>query len=288
MSESKSEKIDLNVYSKFTTLRVFSPESHVLQVEINRPTKRNAMNKAFWREMVDCFTIINKDKNVRVVIISGAGPIFTAGLDLSDHMDTFGTDNNNADIGRKGNAIREQLLAYQQSFTILNEIKQPVIAAVHSACVGGGVDLITACDIRICTSDAWFTIKEVDIGMVADVGTFPRLCKVIGNDSFVREISMTGRNVSSTEALTWGLVSHVYKDRETMYSEALKLAKQISNKSPIAIMGIKRMINYSRDHNTRDSLEYVAAWNMSMLQSVDTAESVTAQLSKRPPIYSNL
>jgi delta(3,5)-delta(2,4)-dienoyl-CoA isomerase len=142
------------------------------------------MNKAFWREMVECFTALGGDSDCRSVVIDGAGMSFTSGLDLNDAAeDLFSSSNDDKDVARKAFHMRENIIKpYQQSFTSIEKCNKPVIAAVHGACVGGGIDLITACDIRLCTSDAWFQIKEVDIGLAADVGTLQRLPKIIGNE----------------------------------------------------------------------------------------------------------
>jgi len=165
------------------------------------------MNKLFWREWRECFELIGEDANVRCVIVSGAGSMFTAGLDVADHAEVFsGTVEEGQDVARRALRMRRFIQGYQQAFSAMENIPQPVIACVHSACVGGGVDLICACDIRLCTKDAWFSIKEVDIGMAADVGTLQRLPKIVGNDSLVRELAYLGRRMDSTEAARCGLV----------------------------------------------------------------------------------
>jgi len=274
----------------FDTLKITYPAEHVAQVEINRPEKLNAMNKKFWAEMVECFRHLGQNNTVRVILLTGAGRVFTAGLDVLDHAD-FGNDfaAGQHDIGRI-NLRNKKLIhdTFQESFSILEKIPQPVIVAVHNACIGGGVDLITACDIRLCSEDAWFQVKEIDLGIVADVGTFPRLPKIIGNQSLVRELAYTGRKLTAQEAYRHGLVSHIYKDKKELHEQGLKLAIEISKKSPLAIARSKEMLNYSRDHTVQDGLDYVATINASIIQSKDFLESVTGALSKRSIIYSNL
>eukprot|EP00697_Spironema_sp_BW2_P004625 gnl/Spiro4/16272_TR8740_c0_g1_i1.p2 gnl/Spiro4/16272_TR8740_c0_g1~~gnl/Spiro4/16272_TR8740_c0_g1_i1.p2 ORF type:complete len:322 (-),score=107.74 gnl/Spiro4/16272_TR8740_c0_g1_i1:75-977(-) len=289
-----ADAIDVKAYAKYTTLAITRPAQHVLQIELNRPQKRNAMNRAFWREMREVIEQTGADRNVRAVVLSAAGAIFSAGLDLSDHgEDFFGGDatggaGSGADTARKALTLRQNVLAYQNAFNGFGAIPQPIIAAVHSACVGGGVDLICAADIRVCSADAWFCIKEVDIAMAADVGTFPRLLKVTGNDSLVRELAFTGRNLPAKEALSMGLVSSVCADRAATIAHAVALAKSIAAKSPVAIAGIKHIIGFGREHSTADALQYVATWNMAALQSQDVVEAVGASLQKRTPIFSKL
>jgi len=293
MAETKARSLSSSSSSvkglKFETLKVTMHSATVCHVEINRPAKRNAMNKIFWKEMVDCFSAIGKDLSIRVVVISAAGVMFTAGLDLSDHMDIFTLPSDGTfDPARRGYAFRQLLLAYQQTFSILEQIPQPVIVAVHGQCIGGGVDLICAADIRLCSSDAVFCIKEVDIGMTADVGTFPRLQKVIGSETLVREWALTGRNIPSAEAERAGLVSRVLKDKQDLMQTAFEMATTIASKSPVATVGIKQNLNFMRDHSVQDGLAHVVLWNMSQIQTADMAEGITAFMSKRPPIFSSL
>ncbi|XP_038641948.1 delta(3,5)-Delta(2,4)-dienoyl-CoA isomerase, mitochondrial isoform X2 [Scyliorhinus canicula] len=188
----------------FETLRVSQARDSVLHVELNRPEKRNAMNKTLWREMVECFQRIAQDTDQRVVVVSGAGKMFTAGIDLLDMAGEV-LQPQGDDTARKAWHMRNTILQYQESFNVIEKCSKPVIAAVHGACIGGGVDLITACDIRLCSRDAWFQVKEVDIGMAADVGTLQRLPKVIGNASLVSELVYTARMMMADEAQSCGL-----------------------------------------------------------------------------------
>ncbi|XP_078675112.1 delta(3,5)-Delta(2,4)-dienoyl-CoA isomerase, mitochondrial-like isoform X1 [Branchiostoma floridae x Branchiostoma belcheri] len=271
---------------QFESLAVTRPREHVMQVEMNRPEKRNAMNQAFWREMVECFQAIAAEPDIRAVVVSGAGKIFTAGLDLGDTMSSLFVEG--ADIARKAIRLGPKIRQYQETFSVIEKCPKPVIAAVHSACVGGGVDLITACDIRLCTQDAWFQIKEVDIGLAADVGTLQRLPKVIGNDSLARELAFTSRRFEAEEAKQMGLVSRIYPDREALLDGALELASTIASKSPIAVQGTKVSMVYSRDHPVQEGLDHVALWNSTMLQSEDVVEAVQAGMQKRKPEFSKL
>jgi enoyl-CoA hydratase len=178
-------------------------------------------------------------------------------------------------------------LKLQDAFNALEEARMPVLVAAQGGIIGGAVDMISACDIRYCTDDAFFCIKEIEIGMTADVGTLQRLPHLIPQ-GLVRELAYTGRNMMSQEALSSGLVNRVYKDQETMLNEVMKIAKAIAGHSPMAIAGCKEMINYTRDHSVSDSLNYMATWQSGMLQMPDVMEAMTAGQQKRQPVFENL
>ncbi|XP_021562859.1 delta(3,5)-Delta(2,4)-dienoyl-CoA isomerase, mitochondrial [Carlito syrichta] len=187
----------------YESLRVTSVRQHVLHVQLHRPDKRNAMNRTFWSEMVECFNKIAKDADCRAVVISGAGKMFTAGIDFmdmaSDILQPPGTD-----VARISWHLRDLITRYQETFNVIEKCPKPVIAAIHGGCIGGGVDLITACDIRYCAQDAFFQVKEVDVGLAADVGTLQRLPKVIGSRSLASELAFTARKMMADEALGSG------------------------------------------------------------------------------------
>ncbi|XP_042560037.1 delta(3,5)-Delta(2,4)-dienoyl-CoA isomerase, mitochondrial isoform X1 [Clupea harengus] len=268
--------------SPFSTLSISHPTEAITHVELHRPEKRNAMNRAFWSEMVDCFTQIADDSECRVVIVSGAGKIFTAGIDLMD-MASDVLQPEGDDIARTSWNLRRIISKYQETFSVIEKCPKPVVVAVHGACVGGGVDLITACDIRLCTQDAWFQVKEVDIGLAADVGTLQRLPKVIGSRSLVNELALTARKMYSDEAKNSGLVSRVFPDKESMMAGALELAGEMAARSPVAVQGTKMNLIYSRDHSVAEGLQYMATWNMSMLQTQDVMKSAQAAMEKKSP-----
>ncbi|XP_010945512.2 delta(3,5)-Delta(2,4)-dienoyl-CoA isomerase, mitochondrial [Camelus dromedarius] len=264
----------------YESLRVTAPQKHILHVQLNRPEKRNAMNKAFWREMVVCFNKIVDDDDCRAVVISGAGKMFTAGIDLVDMASELfkpqGTD-----VARNSWQLRSLITRYQETFSVIEKCPKPVIAATHGGCIGGGVDLITACDIRYCAQDAFFQVKEVDVGLAADVGTLQRLPRVIGNQSLVNELAFTARKMMADEALNSGLVSRVFPDKEVMLDAAFALASEISSRSPVAVQGTKINLIYSRDHSVTDGLNFMKSWNMSMLQTEDVIKSVQALVEKK-------
>ncbi|XP_040030700.1 delta(3,5)-Delta(2,4)-dienoyl-CoA isomerase, mitochondrial [Gasterosteus aculeatus] len=268
--------------SPYTTLAISHPAESVTHVELHRPEKRNAMNKAFWSEMVDCFNEIAVDPGCRVVVVSGAGKVFTAGIDLMDMASDVLMPEGD-DTARIAWNMKRVIAKYQETFSVIEKCPKPVVVAVHGACVGGGVDLITACDIRLCTQDAWFQIKEVDIGLAADVGTLQRLPKVIGSRSLVNELALTARKMFADEAKSSGLVSRVFADKEAMIAAALEMADEIAVRSPVAVQGTKVNLIYSRDHSVAEGLDYMATWNMSMLQTQDVMKSAQASMEKKSP-----
>lgn len=275
---------------KFETLLVSSPKDHIYHVQLNRPQQLNAMNNAFWREMVECFQAISEDNDCRVVIISGNGKHFTAGLDLTDMGPLMETVLGDDDIARKFRTLQQFIKRYQLSFTSIEQCHKPVIAAIHGGCIGGGVDLVTAADIRFCTQDTFFQIKEVEIGLAADVGTLQRLPKVIGSDSLIRELVYTARKMYADEAAQAGLVSRVLPDKESMLNAALEIAIAIAGKSPVAIQGSKHNLNYARDHSIEEGLNYMVTWNAAMLQSEDLRIAAMASMDRKgpPPVFSKL
>lgn len=287
MSEARKMSDTVEQY-KFETLNVTRPKEFVVQVEMNRPKKLNAMNRAFWRECRECFQRLSTDKDCRVVVLSAAGKVFTAGLDLTDMSEIAIISNPELDASRKAFMVRNTIRDYQETFTVIEKCSKPVIAAIHSACVGGGVDMTSACDIRYCTGDAWFQIKEVDVGLAADVGTLQRFPKIVGNDSLVRELCFTARKFYSDEAKQMGFVSRIFQDKEAMMGGALDVASLIASKSPVAVQGSKISLVYSRDHGVQEGLDHVGLWNQSMLQSEDVMKSVMASMEKKQPTFSKL
>lgn len=278
----------------------------MLQVSLNRPDKLNAMNKAFWLEMSSCFDEIADDDDCRAVVVAAEGRIFTAGLDLGDVSlvqslsggaamgddDDFDDDDeensDRPDVSRKAFSIHRLVLKFQDSFTSIERCPKPVIAAIHGACIGGGVDLVSACDVRYATQDAFFQIKEVDVGLAADVGTLQRLPRIVGGDSLVRELCYTARKMGAEEALKCGLVSRLLEDKDAVVAAALQTAKLIAEKSPVAVQGTKHNLVFARDHSVPESLRYMASWNAAMLQSEDVMKSAVAAMSREKPKFKNL
>lgn len=261
-----------------------SIKDKIAHVILNRPEKRNSMNPAFWEEMPEIIKDIDYGSKARVIVLSSTGPHFTSGLDVS----SFGAVSNPAIDEDKetrklqaGTAFYDNVLHMQESFSCIEKCRIPVLAAIQGGCIGGGVDLVTACDIRYATEDAFLTIFETNIGMTADVGTFPRLVKLIP-EGYVREMAYTGRRVSAGEAKSMGLINQVFADQETMIQAVMAIALDIASKAPLAVYGCKRMINYARDHSTTDGLDYIAIWNATHLQIEEIQEAMTANAEKRP------
>ena len=264
-------------------------ENDIAHVILNRPDKRNAMNADFWRELPEIIRDIDHGAKARVIVISSTGPHFSAGLDLSS-FSTIG-DTPQEDPGKKQRqrsaAFYDNVLHIQNAFNCMEEARVPVLCCIQGGAIGGGVDLATACDIRYATEDAFLVIQETNIGMTADVGTFPRLVKLIP-EGYVREMAYTGRRVSATEARRMGLINEVYPDHETMMTAVMAIAAEIATKAPLAVYGCKRMINYARDHNTADGLDYIAIWNASMLKTEEIQEAIAANADGRPGDFAPL
>ena len=238
----------------------------VAHVAINRPEKFNAMNEAFWSEIVAIFRWIDDCDAVRAVVLSGSGKHFSSGIDLSllaQMRARLGLD-----AARNARFLRRYISDLQASVSAVDNCRKPVLAAIQGYCLGAAVDLVAACDMRYCAQDAAFSIKEIDIGMVADVGTLQRLPRIIG-DGLLRELAYTGRMLYADEARQIGLVNRVFVDYPTVLAGAMDIAREIATKSPIAVYGTKEMIRYMRDHSVDDGLDYVATWNAAMLQSPD-------------------
>lgn len=278
---------------KYETLECTFVGTNVLHIAINRPKKMNAMNSVFWRECRHAFDRANRDGSVRAIVLSGNGKIFSAGIDLNDLVSagTGGDDDaEKPDVSRRALRQYHALHDIQAAFNSIANCLKPVIAAVHNGCVGGGVDMICAADIRLCSTDAWFCVKEVDVGLAADVGTLQRFPKIVGNDSLVRELCFTSRKFDSKEALDMGLVSRICGTKEETIKAAEQMALLIASKSPVAVVGTKANLNYSRDHSVADGLLYVNTWNMAMLQTSDIPTAVQASFVKNgpPPAFAKL
>ena len=256
---------------------------HVLTVSLNRPDKANSMNAPMWGELQRCFEWADAEPEVRAVVLAGNGTHFCAGLDL----DMFsGLTSESSDPARRAEAFRLNVLRMQDNLSAIENCRKPVLAAIHKTCIGGGVDLTCCCDMRYASQDAYFSIREIDIGMTADVGTLQRLPKIIP-DGVARELAYTGRNMSAEEAREVGFVNRVFEDRDTMLTEVQSIARTIASKSPISVRGTKEMILYTSDHSVRDGLNYIATWNAGMMSQQDLMEGLTAQAQKKAANFEN-
>jgi enoyl-CoA hydratase len=265
---------------------------HVAHVRMIRPERANSMIPAFWSELPQIVDDLSESGDARVIVLSAEGRHFCSGMDLT----VFGGD---SDVGsgeadphagrgrfasRTRAGFRATALKLQRSFSCLEESRLPVIAAVQGACMGGGIDMISAADLRYATEDAFFCIQEINIGMTADVGTLQRMPKLVP-EGIVRELAYTGRRMGAEEARSVGFVNRVYPDHAAMLDGVLETAAEISRKSPMAIWGTKQTMNYSRDHSVADGLEYIATWNAAMFDTDDMAEAFAAQQQQREPQF---
>jgi enoyl-CoA hydratase len=259
---------------------------HVAHVTLDRAKRLNTMIPGFWQEMVDVFAEIDADPSVRVVVVSSSGRHFTAGLDLKAFAPFF-ADLGQGEAGRVRERLRRTVLEMQESFNVIERCRLPVLAAIQGACIGGGVDLVSACDMRYCTADAFFVIQEINIGMVADVGTLQRLPHLIPA-GLVRELAYTGRRLEADEARQSGLVNRVFDDHAALLDGVMEMAREIATKSPLSVHGSKEMLNYTRDHTVAEGLNYIATWQAGMLISDDFTEAARAAAEKRAPAFDDL
>lgn len=271
------------------TYQCFQIELHdkVAVLQLNRPEQLNSMNRAFWTELPAAVRALDAEAKARVLVITSTGKHFTAGMDLSVFQGAGVTPAPTQEVGRLREIVRRTVLELQDSFTALEEARMPVIAAIQGGCIGGGVDMVCAADMRYCTQDAFFCIQEINIGMTADVGTLQRLPHLIPQ-GVARELAYTGRRLPAQRALALGLVNEVFPTHEALLEGVMQVAKEIAARSPLAVHGSKEMLNYARDHNVPDALRYMAAWQTGMFQPADMFESFVAKAEKREPKFEDL
>ncbi len=259
---------------------------HIAHIRFNRPDKANSMTMEFWKELPEAVDRISNDAEARVIVISSEGKHFTAGMDISVFMSgSLDADAANAHVSAE--AFRYKIKALQETFSALERARQPVLAAIQGGAIGAGVDLATACDCRYASADAFFAVQETAIGMTADVGTFPRLVKLIP-EGWARQMAYTAERLPAAKALQIGLVNEVFDSHEELLEGVMAIARKIAAHSPLAVAGCKAMANYSRDHSTADALDYISVWNAAMLRPDDIREAYIAKGEKRPPVFDNL
>lgn len=264
---------------------VFSVErdGHVATLWLDSPERRNAMGPDFWSDLPVLMEELSADDEVRAVVLAAKGPAFTVGLDLKTMgggLGGGGGDSKAATARRFLPNVRR----LQAAITSVADCPKPTIAAVHGWCIGGGVDLVTAADIRLCSADAKFSVRETKIAIVADLGTLQRLPRVIAK-GHVAELAYTGKDIDADRALRIGLVNDVLPDAEALHKAAWDLAGEIAANSPLVVQGTKQVLRASEDRTVEDGLEYVAVWNAAFLQSDDLGEALTAFMEKRPPKF---
>lgn len=252
-------------------------------LQLNQPQRRNALTAAFWRDLPMAVRKLDTKGNCRVLVVSSTGPHFTAGIDVSMLTDLQpGEDQPHNNL-----ALFHTIRRLQDSLSSFEDARMPVIAALQGGVIGGGLDLVSSCDMRFASEDAFFCIEETNLGLTADVGTFPRLQKLIP-EGVVRELAYTGRRFTAQEALTHGLVNAVLPSHEALVEHAMNIASQIASKAPMAVHGCKRTINWARDHSTRDGLEQMAYWNSAALSWSEIREAFAARKEKRAGVFSDL
>ncbi|XVE89751.1 hypothetical protein DITRI_Ditri20bG0020000 [Diplodiscus trichospermus] len=272
---------------KYETLKILqkSPNSGVFNLILNRPSVRNAISDDFYTEFPKALHALDQNPTVAVIILSGAGDHFCAGIDLKSLK--FVSSDHAEDRGRTGERLRRRIKFMQDAVTAIEWCRKPVIAAIHGACIGFGVDIVTACDVRYCSKDAFFSVKEVDLAITADMGTLQRLPAIVGYGNAM-ELALTARRFSSQEAKELGLVSRVFGSNEELTEGVHTIAEEIAGKPPLAVTGTKAVMLRSKDLNLEQGLDYVATWSSSMFLSDDLTEAISAQIQKRKPVFSKL
>ncbi len=263
------------------------PAGRVAHVRLSRPDELNTMVPEFWRELPEIVTGLSGSGRVRAVVVSSTGRHFSAGMDLAVFAGGGLDGGGDAEPARRQARLRSTVLALQRTFTTLERARVPVIAAVQGGAVGGAVDLVTACDLRYASADAFFVVQETNLGITADVGTLQRLGRLVP-DGFAREMALTGRRVPAQRAYEVGLVQQVFPDHVAVVAGALATAEEVAAKSPLAVWGTKVALNHARDHPVDDALTQVATWQAGMLSSSDMAEALAATAERRAPVFPDL
>jgi len=263
-------------------------EGHVATLWLDRPEKRNAMGPAFWADLPVAMAAIGADPSVRAAVIAARGPHFSVGLDLVSMagigVATVAADGTRPSMATRAWRARAEVTRLQASVTAVADCPVPVIAAVHGWCIGGGVDLIAACDIRLASADAQFSVRETKIAIVADLGSLQRLPAIIGK-GHVAELALTGKDISAGRAADIGLVNHVSADAGAVLADARAMAAEIAANSPLAVQGTKAVLAACEDRSVSEGLDYVATWNSAFLASDDLAEAMAAFMEKRPATF---
>ncbi|AGM06301.1 crotonase/enoyl-CoA hydratase family protein [Amycolatopsis keratiniphila] len=259
-------------------------DGHVAEVTLLGPSKGNAMGPDFWRELPIVFRAIDADPQVRAVVLTGSGKHFSYGLDLPAMMPSWGEMLGGDALAGPRTKFLDEVRALQASVSSIAECRKPVIAAISGWCIGGGVDVIAAADIRLASADAKFSVREVKVAIVADLGSLQRLAPIIG-EGHLRELALTGKDIDAARAEKIGLVNDVYADQDTLLAEARKLAAEIATNPPLVVQGTKNVLSANTERQVADGLRYVSAWNAAFLPSKDLGEAVQAFLERRAPEF---
>src|SRR5581483_3457064 len=259
-------------------------KDHVAQVTLIGPGKGNAMGPAFWSELPELFADLDADPEVRAIVITGSGNNFSYGLDLPAMGGTLAPVLADGALAGPRTEFHAEVLRMQNTISAVADCRTPTIASVHGWCVGGGVDLISAVDIRFASADAKFSVREVKLAIVADVGSLARLPLIL-NDGHLRELALTGKDIDAARAEKIGLVNDVYDDAEATLAAAHATAAEIAANPPLTVNGVKDVLDQQRYSRVSESLRYVAAWNAAFLPSKDLSEGISATFAKRAPQF---
>ncbi|PKU76164.1 delta(3,5)-Delta(2,4)-dienoyl-CoA isomerase, peroxisomal [Dendrobium catenatum] len=275
----------------FQTLEVVQkdPAVPVYHIYLNRAAQRNALTVPFFSELPRALSLLSVLPSARALVLAARGPHFCSGIDLEAlrSLTPSPSPSPSPSPAAAADLLRGRILSLQAAISSLERFRKPVVAAIQGACVGGGVDLAAACDIRYCSDDAFFVVKEVDLALAADLGSLQRLPHIIGYGNAV-DLALTCRRVSASEAKAIGLVSRVFPSPSALEEGVDQLAKGLAEKSSVAVMGTKAVLLKSRDQKVDEGLDYVATWNSAMLMSPDLEEAVAAHIQKRKPNFSKL
>lgn len=266
----------MNTFPYFEVKKLPSQKTAVLY--LNRPEKMNAMNWPFWRDLPLLVSDLEKDEDVRVVVIAAQGKAFSVGIDVFDFFSN-NTDTLNGATPERREKLYKLILEMQKGFNAIAEGENIYIAAVHGYCIGAGLDLIAACDLRLATKDAVFSLRETKIAIVADMGSLNRLPMIIGQGN-TRMMAFTGRDFSAAEVKAMGLLNEVYETSDALMEGALRLAGEIADNARPAVSGAKKILNYMEDHSVRDGLDYVAAWNAAFLNTREIQDAVVKNMER--------
>jgi enoyl-CoA hydratase len=259
-------------------------KDHVAQVTLIGPGKGNAMGPSFWTEMPEVFADLDADRDVRAIVLTGSGRNFSYGLDLPAMGGSLAGVMTEGGSARPRAEFHQTVLRMQKAISAVADCRTPTIASVHGWCIGGGVDLISAVDIRYASADAKFSVREVKLAIVADVGSLARLPLIV-SDGHLRELALTGKDIDAARAEKIGLVNDVFDDAEATLAAAHATAAEIAANPPLTVHGIKDVLDQQRISRVSESLRYVAAWNAAFLPSKDLSEGITATFEKRPPQF---
>ena len=262
-------------------------ENNIAHIVLSRPDALNSMTTAFWNDLPVIVREIDREALARVIVVSSTGRHFSAGMDLSVFASAGAITAPDHDPYIAAEIFRSNIANIQHSMGALEAARMPVLFACQGGVIGGAIDMISAGDIRWCTEDAFFCIQETNIGMTADVGTFPRLQRYIP-EAWVKQMAYTGERLPAQKAKEIGLVNDVFDTHETMLAHVMEVARTIASKNPLAVTGCKTLINYGRDHSTADTLDYIGVWNAAMLPGSHMKEVMTAQAEKREPVFPDL